>query len=84
VSALWRITWQVRQVAPDCRKLPCKTVLRLHSLEPGEKSVHQSGDDVGTEREARRVLPVVLAFDPGALQKGGVRQNIGGGTELVE
>ena len=77
VSALGRFAREIRQVTPDRRKLPCETFVRFHPLEPGEQSVHQSGDDVGTERQARAVLPVVLAFDPGPLQKGSVRQDIG-------
>ena len=71
-------------MTPDRRKLPCKTVVRFHTLDAGEQSVHQSGDDVGTERKPRRMLPAVLAFDPRAFQKRRVRQDIGRGTELVE
>jgi hypothetical protein len=58
--------------------------VRFHPLEPGEKSVDQSGDDVGTERKPRRMIPAVLAFDPCTFQKRRVRQDIGRGTELVE
>jgi hypothetical protein len=63
-------------VPADCRNLPGKSLLRLDAFEAGQEPVHEARDDIGSQRETRRMLAAVLAFDPGPLQEGSVGQDI--------
>ena len=76
VCGFRRLDRQIGQVAANCRDLPGEPFLRLDAFEAGQQPVDQARDDVGTQRETRRMLTVVLAFDPGPLQEGSVRQDI--------
>jgi hypothetical protein len=63
-------------VPADCRNLPGESFLRLHAVEAGQEPVHETRADVGSQRETRRMLTAVLAFDPGPLQEGSMGQDI--------
>jgi ribosomal protein L29 len=84
MRALGRVTGEIREMTPNRRELPGKALLRFYALESGQQAIHQAGDNVGTQREARREVPAVLTLDPRTLEKRRVRQNIRRGAELVE
>ena len=67
---------QLGKMPADCRNLPRESFLRLDAFETGQQTVHEAGNDVGAQRQTRRVLTAVLAFDPGPLQEGSVGQDI--------
>jgi hypothetical protein len=84
VRALGRVPGEVREVTANRRKLPGEALLRFHTLHSRQQPVNQPSDDVGAEREPRRVIPAVLTLDPRALEKRRVGQDIRRGAELVE
>jgi hypothetical protein len=84
VRRLGCIGGQITQVTTDGGDLPGEPFLRLHTLEAGQQAVHQPGHDVRAQGESRRMLAVVLALDPGPLQKRSMRQDIRRRPELLE
>ena len=84
MRALGRVAGEIREMTPDRSELPGKAFLRFHALDSGEQPIHQAGDDVGTQREARREVPAVLTLDSRTLEKRRVRQDIRRRAELVE
>jgi ribosomal protein L29 len=84
MRALGCVSGEIREMTPNRRELPGKALLRFYALESGQQAIHQAGDNVGTQREARREVPAVLTLDPRTLEKRRVRQNIRRGAELIE
>jgi hypothetical protein len=84
VRALGCVAREIGEVTTNRSELPGETFLRFHTLDSGEQPIHQPGDYIGAQRQARRIVAAVLALDPRALEKWRVRQNISRGAELVE
>jgi hypothetical protein len=63
-------------VAANGVELPQEALLRVDVVTLGEQPVHQSGDEIGTERQPCGNVPLALVLRLGALQKGSVRQDI--------
>ncbi len=84
VRGLGQLRGKVRQVSPHRVHLPRE---RLAALVVGGalvQAVHQSRRHVRGERQARRNLAVVIAFDPGTLQEGGMPKHVSRRPDLVE
>jgi hypothetical protein len=75
---------QVREVSPHRIHLPGERLSTLLVGGPLVQAVHQSGRHIRSERKPRGDLAVVIAFDPGALQKRGVPQHVSRRPDLVE
>jgi hypothetical protein len=60
----------------DGGNLPGEALVRLHTFEARQQAIDQARDDIRTQRQTGAVLTVVLAFDPGPLQKGSVGQDV--------
>ena len=84
MRALGRVAGKIGKVTPDRGELPGEAFLRFNALDSGEQAIDQASDDVGTQREACRVVPAVLTLDSRTLEKRRVRQDIRRRAELVE
>jgi hypothetical protein len=69
VCRLWRITWQLADVTPYCLELPAKPLQRLCIVPESQQLVYQTRHDIPAQGEARGSIAILLALEPGPLEK---------------
>jgi hypothetical protein len=84
VRGLWCFGRKIGEVPANCRNLPGEPLAGFDPLDTGQQPVYQACHHVRAEGEPGRALAAVLAFDPGPLQEGSMRQDIRRRPELFE